>query len=150
MVELSSTMSDNFEENSEKVSHMSDVVISPLEEDNTSSIENEVSDKICNEVSVNNTNENKSIVEDNYRTDSDSKESSPLGNSNLDSGPECESEVETDFEIKLSETIAYQQKIIEQNADIIKNFEEKCTNLDQQCKELNSKLELAIKQKDAP
>ncbi|XP_018561678.1 coiled-coil domain-containing protein 186 [Anoplophora glabripennis] len=57
--------------------------------------------------------------------------------------------VETDFDNKLTETIAYQQKIIEQNTDKIKGFEEKCTYLEQQRKELISQLEQAVKQKDA-
>lgn len=52
-----------------------------------------------------------------------------------------ETEVETDFDNKLTETIAYQQTVIEQNTDKIKSLEEKCTHLEQQRKELISQLE---------
>lgn len=59
----------------------------------------------------------------------------------LESVTDGKTEVETDFDNKLTETIAYQQKIIGQNNDKIKNIEEKCTYLEQQRKELILQLE---------
>lgn len=59
----------------------------------------------------------------------------------LESVTNCKAGIETDFDNKLTETIAYQQKIIEQNNERIKNVEEKCTYLEQQRKELISQLE---------
>lgn len=59
----------------------------------------------------------------------------------LESVTNCKAAIETDFDNKLTETIAYQQKIIEQNNERIKNVEEKCTYLEQQRKEFISQLE---------
>lgn len=67
---------------------------------------------------------------------------------NLDSALDSESN-ESDTttsttENRLTETITYQQKIIEQNAERIKSYEEKLTNLESMNLELATKLEQVI------
>lgn len=68
-----------------------------------------------------------------------------FGSEHLDSALDSESN-ESDTttsttDHRFSETITYQQKIIEQNAEVIRNLEEKCTFSEQTKQEVLSRLE---------
>nr|CAH7716678.1 unnamed protein product [Callosobruchus chinensis] len=62
---------------------------------------------------------------------------------------ENESSTVSSAETKLSETIAYQQKMIEENASRIKYLEETRIYLEQVVKDLNDKLDIAVERKEA-
>ncbi|KAJ8961976.1 hypothetical protein NQ314_005757 [Rhamnusium bicolor] len=115
-------MSDNLEVVCEKVCHMLDEV-GLTERVKTDLNENVEPNKIsCDVVVI--SNENSNIVENENITNSDCEANSSVENE-LDNIPDCKTDDKTDCDNKLTETIAYQQKIIEQNAESLRYLEEK-------------------------
>lgn len=84
-------------------------------------------------------------MNENVNIDCNFKEQYKIDSENLDSALDSESN-ESDTttsttDHRFSETITYQQKIIEQNAEIVKNLEEKYTHSEQTRQQLLSRLE---------
>lgn len=135
-------MSTKLEIDSEEVSHM----LKEKSEKTGEALKSQELENNSQVSSLNDSNESISLNE-NLINDGDFKEQQKLDyvSENLDSALDSESN-ESDTttsttDNKLSETITYQQKILEQNSETIKNIEEKLAYVELMKQELTAKLE---------